>query len=202
MPSFYPASIQALVEQFTKFPGIGEKTAQRFVFFLLRASPQELAKFAKCVMNLQDSLTICALCRNYAESHLCLLCSNQSRDHATICVVAYSHEMAAIEKTSEYKGVYHILGGNLNILEGVTPDKLAIKELLERIKEPQKKIQEVILAFNPDLEGESTGLYLSKLLRPYSLKITRLARGLPRGADIEYADEITLGDALKSRREM
>ena len=119
-----------------------------------------------------------------------------------ICVVAYSHDVRALERTGAYRGLYHVLGGTLNILDGVTPDKLRIKELIERLRGANKKIQEIILGFNPDLEGESTALYLSKLLKPYDLKITKLARGLPRGADIEYADDITLGEALKARREL
>ncbi|MEK7648825.1 MAG: recombination mediator RecR [Patescibacteria group bacterium] len=198
----YPSIMQSLIEAFSKFPGIGEKSAQRFVFYLLRQPPQELIKIAKSIMNLRDSIVVCSSCYNYTDRTPCALCANPSRDHTILCIVAYSHEVNALERTGEYRGVYHVLGGNINILDGVTPDKLKIKELVERIRDSKKKIQEIILAFNPDLEGESTTLYLSKLLKQYPLRITRLARGLPRGADIEYADEVTLGDAVKSRREL
>lgn len=188
------------MEQFAKFPGIGEKAAQRFVFFLLRQPSSELIKIAKLIMSLHDSVTVCQTCFNYSERNPCPICSSASRDRSIICVVAQSHDVSALEKTREYRGLYHVLGGTVNILEGITPDKLKVRELVERVKESTKKITEVILAFNPDIEGESTNLYLSKLLKNYPVTVTRLARGLPRGADIDYADEITLGDALKSRR--
>ncbi|MDO8490075.1 MAG: recombination mediator RecR [bacterium] len=198
----YPTSIRLLIEQFAKFPGIGEKAAQRFVFFLLRQPAAEHLKLAKLIMNLHDSVTVCLNCYNYSERTPCAICGSASRDRSQLCVVAQSHDVAALEKTREYKGLYHVLGGNINILEGITPDKLKVRELIERIKDSNKKIAEVILAFNPDLEGESTNLYLSKLLKSYPVSVTRLARGLPRGADIDYADEVTLGDAMKSRREI
>lgn len=198
----YPSAIKLLIEQFAKFPGIGEKAAQRFVFFLLRQSSSELLKLAKLIMNLHDSVTICLTCYNYSERNPCMICSSAARVRSIVCVVAQSHDVAALEKTHEYKGLYHVLGGNINILEGITPDKLKVRELVERIRDSQGKITEVILAFNPDLEGESTNLYLSKIFRSYNVTVTRLARGLPRGADIDYADEVTLGDALKSRREI
>lgn len=201
MPA-YPQHIQALIDYFARFPGIGEKSAQRFVFFLLRQPSAELMKLAKLIMNLPDAITLCALCHNYSDRTPCSLCASPHRDHQTICVVAASHNVASLERTQEYKGVYHILHGTLNILEGVTPDKLKIRELVMRIKDSQKKIHEVILAFNPDLEGESTMLYLSKILKSYPVRVTRLAQGLPRGADIEYADDITLSDALRARREL
>ncbi|MDP2656063.1 MAG: recombination mediator RecR [bacterium] len=198
----YPSPLRFLIEQFARFPGIGEKTAQRFVFFLLRQPQADLIRFARALMELHDSIIVCKVCFNYAEKTPCEICADPARDHETICVVAFSHEVSAFERTGEYRGDYHVLGGNVNILDGITPDKLRIKELVERITHSEKKVREVILAFNPDLEGESTGLYLYKLLAPYGMKLTRLARGLPRGADIEYADEITLADAIKARREV
>ncbi|MBI4599936.1 recombination protein RecR [Candidatus Uhrbacteria bacterium] len=201
MPA-YPQHIQSLIDYFARFPGIGEKSAQRFVFFLLRQPAAELMKLAKLIMNLPDAITVCAQCHNYSDKAPCFLCASQSRDQATICVVAASHNVASIERTGEYRGTYHVLHGTLNILEGVTPDKLKIRELVLRVKDTQKKIREVILAFNPDLEGESTMLYLSKILKSYPIRVTRLAQGLPRGADIEYADDNTLSDALRSRREL
>lgn len=198
----YPQHIQSLIDYFARFPGIGEKSAQRFVFFLLRQPSAELVKLAKLIMNLPDVISVCLQCHNYSDRVPCTLCTTPSRDQSTICVVAASHNVAAIERTQEYRGVYHVLHGTLNILEGVTPDKLKIRELVTRVKDTNRKIREVILAFNPDLEGESTMLYLSKILRNYPVKVTRLAQGLPRGADIEYADDITLSDALRSRREL
>ncbi|MBI4252882.1 recombination protein RecR [Candidatus Uhrbacteria bacterium] len=198
----YPQHIQALIDAFVRFPGIGEKAAQRFVFFLLRQPQAELLKIAKLIMNLQDAILLCGQCATYSDRTPCSLCASISRDQSLICVVATSHDLAAIERTGEYRGVYHVLGGTLNMLEGVTPDRLKIKDLITRVKNPHKKIREVILACNPDLEGESTMLYLSKILKNYSVKVTRLARGLPRGADIEYADDVTLSDALRSRREI
>ncbi|MDO8571354.1 MAG: recombination mediator RecR [bacterium] len=197
----YPGAIQALIDQFAKFPGIGEKSAQRFVFFLLRQSQQELLRLAKLIMNLRDAILVCSECQDYSDRNPCALCISPTRDQTRICVITHSHDAQAIEKTGEYKGLYHVLGGNINIIDGITPDKLRIKELVERIKDSKQKIQEVILAFNPDLEGESTNLYLGKILKQYPVKVTKLARGLPRGADIEYADEITLADAMKARRE-
>ena len=196
----YPPAIKLLIDQFAKFPGIGEKSGQRFVFYLLRQSSDDLLRLAKLIMNLRDSVTICMTCQNYSERSPCTVCSSQSRDHGLLCVVAQSHDVSAFEKTREFKGVYHVLGGTINMLEGITPDKLKVRELVDRIRNPHRPISEVIFGFNPDLEGESTALYLSKLLKNEPLTLTRLARGLPRGADIDYADEMTLADALKSRR--
>lgn len=159
-------------------------------------------RIAKLIMNLRDSIMTCIVCHNYSDRTTCAICLHPSREKSALCVVAFSHEVEALEKTGDYRGMYHVLGGNINILEGVTPDRLTIKELIERLKQPDQKIKEIILAFNPDLEGESTTLYLSKLLKSYPVRVTRLARGLPRGADIEYADEVTLGDAMKLRREV
>ncbi len=199
MPA-YPQHLQSLIDYFARFPGIGEKSAQRFVFFLLRQPAAELMKLAKLIMNLPDAITVCGQCHNYSDRTPCPLCASGSRDQSTICVVSASHNVASLERTQEYKGVYHILHGTLNILEGVTPDKLKIRELVTRVNNPNRKIREVILAFNPDLEGESTMLYLSKILKSYPVRVSRLAQGLPRGADIEYADDITLSDALRARR--
>lgn len=197
----YPNSIQNLIDYFAKFPGIGEKTAQRFVFFLLRQPQQELIRFAKLLMNLQDAITLCRICYNYTEKNPCGICVG-TRDQSLLCVISYSHDLRAVERTGAYRGLYHVLGGTLNILDGVTPDKLRIKELIERIKVPNNKIQEIILAFNPDLEGESTVLYLSKLFKSYNVRVTKLARGLPRGADIEYADDATLTEAVRARKDV
>ncbi len=152
--SVYPGPIQTLVEIFSRFPGIGEKTAQRFAFFLLRQPQDLLIRFAKAILALQDSIRLCAVCQNYTERTPCQICSSPTRDQGIICVVALSHDVTALERTSEFKGVYHVLGGNINILEGVTPDKLKVKELVERLNVPGK-VKEVILALNPDLERRS-----------------------------------------------
>jgi len=196
----FPEPIQNLINEFNKLPGIGPKTSERFVFHLLKQPKEEISKLSQTLNNLKDNITYCSICQNISEKNPCHICSDQTRNKKTICVVAESHDMASIENTGEYKGLYHILGGNLNPLEDITPDKLKIKELLSRIK--KNDIKEIILALNPDLEGESTTLYLIKILKPLNIKITKLARGLPMGSDLEYADEITLSNALNGRLEI
>ena len=183
----YPSSIQNLINQFSQLPGIGPKTAERFVFHLLKQSPEQLNKFAKDLTQLKNKTVRCSICQNFT-------------DQKTICVVAEPQDIIALEKIGDYQGVYHVLGGLLNSLDNITPDKLTIDKLTERIKNNQPK--EIILALNPNIEGESTALYLTKLLKPLNIKITRLARGLPMGSDLAYADEVTLGSALQGRREI
>ncbi len=199
MPKF-PEPIQNLINEFNKLPGIGPKTSERFVFYLLKQPKEEISRLAQVLENLKDKITYCSVCQNVSEKNPCIICSDQKRSKTTICVVAESHDMASIENTGEFNGLYHVLGGNLNPLENITPDKLKIKELVQRIK--KDGVKEIILALNPDLEGESTTLYLTKLLKPLNTKITRLARGLPMGSDLEYADEVTLSNALKGRLEI
>lgn len=200
MPALSPV-IRQLIDEFNKFPGIGTKTAERFVFYLLSQSKEDLEKLSSLFASLKDKVTICSRCFNFAEKSPCLICSNQKRDQSIICVVAKPQDLMVIENTGEYNGLYHVLGGNLNAIRGVTPEKLKFKELTERMRD-DKKIKETIIATNHDLEGETTALYLIKLLRPYHIKISRLARGLPMGSDLEYADEITLTSALKERKEI
>jgi len=195
-----PLSIKKLIEQFNKLPGIGPKTAERLAFYLLKKPQADLEAFAESLINAKKNLTVCSVCLNVSSHDPCNICHDNARDRQTICVVTNSQNLQAIERTGEYQGVYHILGGVINQLEGFGPESLNIKQLLERIK--KDNIKEVILGLNPDLEGESTALYLKKLLQPLGLKITRLAKGLPSGSDIEYADEITLGSALKNRNEL
>lgn len=195
-----PASIRKLIEQLSYLPGVGPKTAVRLAFYLLKKPQADLEAFAGAIMNAKKDIRVCSVCLNLSEHEPCLICNNDNRDQTTVCVVAESHDQEAIERTNEYQGVYHILGGVLNPLEGIGPDSLNINQLVKRIN--QGLIEEVILGLNPDLEGESTSLYLQKLLQPLKVKITRLAKGLPSGSDIEYADEITLGSALKNRREV
>ena len=195
-----PNSIQKLIDQLNKLPGIGPKTAQRLAFFLVKKPQAALEEFANSLTEAKKDLTTCSVCLNISQQDPCNICHDNSRDRKTVCVVADSQNLQALERTAEYQGTYHILGGVLNSLEGIGPDSLNIKKLLERIK--NDRVKEIILGLNPDLEGESTCLYLQKLLKPLGVKITRLAKGLPSGSDIEYADEVTLASALKYRREL
>lgn len=192
--------IDNLVNEFNKLPGIGRKTSEKFVYHLLKQRPEEIDKLIIAVNNMKK-IKRCQKCFNFSfEQNLCPVCSNPKRNKNQICVVAEIQTINTIEKTNEYNGLYHILDGHLSPMEGITPDKLNIKALLNRLK--QEQITEVILAFSPDIEGETTSIYLNKLLKPYNIKITRLARGLSMGIDLDYVDEITIGDALKGRREM
>lgn len=197
----YPQSIQKLIDQFTQLPGIGPKTAERLVFYLLYQPTEGLAEFASVLEHLKDNIVQCSLCQNFSEKNPCSICSSQKRNPGVICIVAKPQDMIALEKIGEYEGTYHILGGVIDPLEGVTPDKLKIKELVNRLK--KDNVREIILALNPDMPGETTMLYLNKLIKQFkNIKITRLARGLPVGSDLEYADEVTLSSALKGRKEV
>lgn len=200
MQSPLPQSIKSLIDQFSQLPGIGAKTAERFVFYLLKKDPAELKKFADNLGQLKDKIKNCSICQNYSEQDPCLICNDKNRDQSIVCVVSEPTDLTAIEKTNEFKGVYHILGGVLNPLDGITPDKLRINELVERIKKNRPK--EIILGLNPDIEGETTSLYLNKILKTLDIKITRLAKGLPMGSDLEYADQATLASALNNRRSL
>jgi len=196
----FPQSIQNLIDQFSKLPGIGPKTAERLVFTLLRWTLKDKEEFANALTNLNKSITHCQTCYNISEKNPCLICADKTRDKGHICVVAEAHDLAAIENTGEFKGIYHVLGGVLDPLHGVTPDKLRTNELVAKLQE--NKISEIILAFNPDMEGEATMIYLNDLLKPFKIKLTRLAKGMPVGSDLEYTDEITLTNAFKNRREI
>ncbi|MDD5043248.1 MAG: recombination mediator RecR [Patescibacteria group bacterium] len=196
----FPKVIQNLIDQFNKLPGIGPKTSERLVFYLLKRPREELKEFAEALEKVSNATTVCSICYNFTETNPCEICSDKKRDKNIICVVAEIFDLLAIENTGEYNGLYHVLGGNLNPIEGITPDELTIKQLLARLS--KNGFREIILALNPDIEGESTTLYLSKILKPYKIKITRLARGLPMGSNLEYADEITISNALKGRMEI
>ena len=193
----YPSSIQNLIDHFTKLPTVGPKTAERYVFYLLKAHPEWLQAFAQAIAELKEKTTVCRICLSIAETDPCPICRDPKRNRAVICLVRDTRDLLAIESIREYNGLYHILGGVINTIEGIKPEQLNIKQLLNRIKRPP--IKEIILAFNPDLEGETTSLYMAKFLKPHKFKVTRLAKGLPMGADLEYADEITLSNALKYR---
>ena len=196
----YPKPIQNLINELSKLPSVGPKTAERYVFYLLKQPNADLKKFAQTIADLKDSIIICQSCHSVAEKSPCEICANPHRDKNLLCVVANTRDMAAIESTKEFFGHYHVLGGVLNTIEGVGPDSLKIDTLKAKIR--QNQVKEVILALNPTIEGETTSLYLIKLLTPYKIKITRLARGLSAGADLEYADEMTLGNALKYRNQL
>jgi len=194
-----PKTVQNLINQLAQLPGIGPKTAQRLALYLLNWPESRLKMLGQAFTELKKDLKLCSQCFFFAEEDLCVFCRDPKRDHLMICVVSSPLDVVAIERVGVYKGLYHILGGRISLLEGVGPSDLRIKELVERVKK-NKKIKEVILATNPDLEGETTALYLAKVLKPLGVKVTRLARGLPTGAELEYADEITLSKALEGRQ--
>lgn len=198
----FPPPITRLMQHFRGLPGVGPRTATRFVFALLNKPIDELRSFGHALVDLKESIRTCSQCLNISLQNPCPICADKNREATTICIVARPQDIQALEETREYHGLYHVLGGNLNPIEGITPEQLNIKELLERLDNAEPKISEVILALNPDLEGEATSLYLSKLLKSRVTRVTRLARGLPQGADLEYADEITLINAIKGRREI
>jgi len=200
MSTKFPRNIESLINTFSKLPGVGPRTAARFVFYLITRPNEELGALANNIAQLKNDITICSICGNFAEKSPCQICSDQKRDHDQICIIARPQDLEAIEKTAEYNGLYHILNGTINPLQGIGPNSLRIKELENRLKVHPPA--EIILALNPDMEGETTVLYLTKLLKPYNIKLTRLARGLPVGSELEYADEITISSALKGRKEV
>lgn len=192
--------VAALIEEFSKLPGVGVKTAQRLTFFLLRSPADQARRLSEAIMRVKESIIYCSRCFNITEADPCLICSNPNRDQEVICVVEEPLDVLALEKTGAYKGLYHVLHGALSPVEGIGPKDLRIEELLKRLQDG--KTREVILATNPNFEGEYTANYLQKELKPLALKITGLARGLPIGGDLEYADEGTLSRALEGRREL
>ena len=197
--SILPKALQKLIEQFTKLPGIGPRTATRLSFSMLKWSADELADFAESISGLTSGIVYCRECHTMSESEFCRICSDKSRDKSIIAVVEKALDVAALESIGDYHGVYHVLGGTIIPIEGVGPDDLRIKELLKKVE--RGNIKEIILATNADLEGETTAMYLARELQNLNVKITRIARGLPMGGEIEYADEITLTSALEGRRE-
>jgi recombination protein RecR len=196
----YPKAIQNLIETFSKLPGVGPKTAERYIFYLLKQDAEELQKFAQGIAELKEKITICQNCLAVADENPCHICNDKKRDDSIICVVSNTRDMLAIEAIKQYQGVYHILGGSLDSISGIGPDKLNIKQLLEKIKKSNTK--EIILGLNPNFSGEATSIYLTKIIKPFKIKVSRLAKGLPMGSDLEYADEITLGNSLKYRNEV
>ncbi len=196
----YPKAIATLIEQFQKFPSVGPKSAQRMAFYLLRMPMSEVKKFAQSIVEAKEKTQTCEICFNISSTSPCEICQSTKRDRSTICVVAETKDLIAIEKTNEYSGLYHVLQGLISPMDGIGADDIRIKELLSRLTD--ETVKEVILALSPSVEGEATSLYLSKLIKPFGIKISRIAFGLPVGADLEYADEITIARAIEGRREI
>ncbi|MBR3809955.1 MAG: recombination protein RecR [Clostridia bacterium] len=200
MATYDVAALEKLVEQFQKIPSIGRKTAQRMAFHVLDLPDSEAKEFADAIMEAHTKIHHCSLCHNLTENELCPICESNSRDHSILCVVEDPRDVPALERTREFQGVYHVLHGTISPMNGVGPDQLTIKSLVERVATGE--VKEVIMATNPTLEGDTTAMYISKLLKPFEVKVTRLAYGIPVGADIEYADDVTLLRALEGRREL
>lgn len=198
--SLYSPSIEKLIESFERLPSIGHKTAARLAFYMLNCSEDETNEFVSSIINAKKNLKYCSICYNISDTDPCNICGNPKRDKSVICVVEDVRDVVAMEKTHEFKGVYHVLHGSISPMNGVGPDDIKIKELLSRLMSGE--VKEVILATNPRVEGEATAMYLSKLIKPLSIKVTRIAHGIPVGGDLEYTDEITLTKALEGRTEM
>jgi recombination protein RecR len=196
----FEGPVQSLVDELGRLPGIGPKSAQRIAFYLLKAAPEDAHRLARAVVEAKERVSWCRRCFNFAEGELCVYCRDDRRDSALLCVVEEPRDIVAVERTQEYRGRYHVLLGAISPIEGIGPDQLKIKELLARVND--EGVQEVILATNPNIEGEATAMYLARLLKPLGLRVTRIASGLPVGGDLEYADEVTLGRALEGRREV
>ena len=190
-------SLLIAIDELSKLPGIGKKTAQRLAIHLIKCETPQVENLISAIHNLKLKLRFCSRCFNLSEDEFCSICTSEKRDKSTICVVEEASDVMAVEKTHEYNGLYHVLGGVLSPLSGITPESLHIKELLKRFEE--EEIREVILALNPDTEGETTSLYLAKMLKPLGITITRIARGLPIGGDLEFADDATIGRAILNR---
>jgi len=195
----YSESIARLIEALNKLPSIGQRSAERIVFYLLKADPLEVEKLSRALIEIKTKIKACSICNNITELDPCNICSNPKRTSDEICVVEQPNDIISIEKTNEFRGRYHILLGAISPLDGISPDDLKIKHLVERIK--KEKVKEIIIATNPNSEGETTAIYLSQILKPLKVKITRLAQGLPMGANLEYVDDITMTKALEGRRE-
>ncbi len=196
----YAAPLRDLIEEFNKLPGIGIKTARRLAFYVVNLPKEKSEKLAGAIINAKNEIRYCKVCQNLAASDLCNICASPGRDHSVICVMESPGDVMQMERTNEFKGVYHVLHGAISPMDNVTPDDIRIKELVARVSEGG--VSEVIMATNPNLEGEATAMYISKLLKPFGVKITKIAHGVPVGGELEFADEITLGRALNSRTEM
>ena len=197
---YYSPSIEKLIEAFEKLPSIGNKTAARLAFHILDATEEETKEFVQAILDAKKNLKYCSQCYNISDTDPCPICANSNRDHTTICVVEDVRDVVAMERTHEFKGTYHVLHGSISPMNGVGPDDIKIKELLSRLIDGS--VKEIILATNPRVEGEATAMYISKLVKPLGIKVTRIAHGIPVGGDLEYTDEVTLSKALEGRREL
>ena len=198
--SYYAPSIEKLIESFEKLPSIGNKTAARLAFHILDTTEEETNEFVQAILDAKKNLKYCSGCYNITDTDPCPICSNQNRDHTIICVVEDVRDVVAMERTHEFKGIYHVLHGSISPMNGVGPDDIKIKELLSHLMGGE--VKEIILATNPRVEGEATAMYISKLVKPLGIKVTRIAHGIPVGGDLEYTDEVTLSKALEGRREL
>jgi len=193
---YFSKSIQNAIDELSKLPGIGKKSAQRLVFYLLKMTNEQVRILSESLIAIKEKTKFCSICHNISESDPCQICSDPNRDRSKICVVEEPSNIIAFEKTGEYQGLYHVLGGSLSPLDGIGPDDLTIQELLKRFSDD---MQEIIIATNPNTEGEATALFLYRLIKPYNITVTRIARGIPIGTDLEYADELTLTRAIEGR---
>ncbi len=196
----YTPAVARLVEELSKLPGVGPKTAQRLAFHLLKVPEEEARSLAEAILDAREKVAYCRRCFNFAQEELCEFCRDGRRDPSLVCVVERPQDIVAVEKTGEFRGLYHVLGGAISPIDGIGPEELRIRELLERVR--REGIREVIVATNPRVEGEATAMYLANLLKPLGVRTTRIASGLPVGGDLEYADEVTLGRALRGRLEI
>ena len=198
--SFFPSSLETLIEKFASLPGIGRKSAQRLAFYVLAQPEAEARAFADAIIDAKTSVHCCRICQNLTEGEICSICASDRRDKSTICVVSEPRDVLSIERGREYNGTYHVLHGVLSPMNHVGPDDIRIRELLQRVAE--EDVEEVIMATNPDTEGEATAMYISRLLKPFQIKVTRLAYGIPVGSNLEFADDATLNRAIEGRTEM
>lgn len=196
---FYPAAIEKLIEEFAKLPNIGRKTAQRLALHVLNLPKEEVTEFAEALVKAVGTIKYCSICGNYTEKDPCAICSNPNRDRSLICVVENPKDIMTMEKVREFNGVYHVLHGTISPMAGRGPEDIKLRELIRRIN---SEVKEVIVATNPNVEGEATAMYISKILKPLGAKVTRIAHGIPVGGDLEYADEVTLSKALEGRKEL
>ena len=197
---YFALPVATLIEELSKLPGVGRKTAQRLAFYILSMDKDDVSKLAESIINAKKNIKYCSICNNLTDTDPCNICSNKKRDPSVICVVEDPRDVVAMERTREFNGLYHVLHGSISPMEGIGPEDIKIKELLQRIQE--YPVKEIILATNPTIEGEATSMYISKLVKPLGIKTTRIAHGIPVGGDLEYADEVTLSKALEGRREI
>lgn len=197
---YFAPPLEKLIEQFQRLPGVGHKSAQRMAFYVLSMTDEHAGELAQAILDAKRTIRTCSVCQNLTEGEICPICSDKSRDNSVICVVSDPKDLLAIERTREYHGLYHVLHGVISPLSGIGPEDIRAKELLRRVADTE--VHEIIMATNPDTEGETTAMYLTRLLRPFEVRITRLAYGIPAGGHLEYSDEITLTRALEGRRDM